>query len=80
MDFHTKESKKNNNGMIASSNFYDLKAITIDGQEISFEQFKGKKVLIVNVASSVATHISMKDYKNYMNSMVVNFYFRIPCK
>jgi glutathione peroxidase len=37
--------------MIASSNFYDLKAITIDGQEISFEQFKGKKVLIVNVAS-----------------------------
>ena len=40
-----------NNSIVASSNFYDLKAVTIDGQEISFEQFKGKKVLIVNVAS-----------------------------
>ncbi len=49
--FSYKRIAKNNNGMIASSNFYDLKAITIDGQEISFEQFKGKKVLIVNVAS-----------------------------
>ena len=37
--------------MVSSSNFYDLKAVTIDGQEISFEKFKGKKVLIVNVAS-----------------------------
>jgi len=49
--FSYKRIAKNNNGMIASSNFYDLKAMTIDGQEISFEQFKGKKVLIVNVAS-----------------------------
>ena len=49
--FSYKRIAKNNNGMIASSNFYDLKAITIDGEEISFEQFKGKKVLIVNVAS-----------------------------
>ena len=40
-----------NNSMVSSSNFYDLKAVTIDGQEISFEKFKGKKVLIVNVAS-----------------------------
>lgn len=33
------------------ANFYDLTAKTIDGEELSFEQFKGKKVLIVNVAS-----------------------------
>ena len=36
----------------AIANFYDLKATTIDGEEISFNQFKGKKVLIVNTASS----------------------------
>jgi len=35
----------------SKANFYDLKAISIDNEEISFEQFKGKKVLIVNVAT-----------------------------
>ena len=49
--FSYKRIAKNNNSTVSSSNFYDLKAITIDGQEISFEKFKGKKVLIVNVAS-----------------------------
>ena len=42
--FSYKRIAKNNHGVIASSNFYDLKAITIDGQEILFSQFKGKKV------------------------------------
>lgn len=36
----------------AIASFYDLKATSIDGEEINFEQFKGKKVLIVNTASS----------------------------
>lgn len=49
--FSYKRIAKNNNSTVSSSNFYDLKAVTIDGQEISFEKFKGKKVLIVNVAS-----------------------------
>jgi glutathione peroxidase len=31
--------------------FYSLKAISIQGKEISMEVFKGKKILIVNVAS-----------------------------
>lgn len=31
--------------------FYDFSAIDIDGKEINMSQFKGKKVLIVNVAS-----------------------------
>jgi glutathione peroxidase len=31
--------------------FYSLKAIANNGEEISFEKFKGKKVLIVNLAS-----------------------------
>ncbi|GIR19292.1 MAG: hypothetical protein CM15mP33_08140 [Candidatus Neomarinimicrobiota bacterium] len=36
----------------AIASFYDLKATSIDGEEINFEQFKGKKVLIVNTASA----------------------------
>ena len=33
------------------TNFYSFTVETIDGEEISLEQFKGKKVLVVNVAS-----------------------------
>ena len=36
----------------AIASFYDLKATSIDGEEINFEQFKGKKALIVNTASA----------------------------
>ncbi|MEC7822552.1 MAG: glutathione peroxidase [Candidatus Neomarinimicrobiota bacterium] len=49
--FSYKKMTKNTNNITVSSNFYDLKAVSIDGQEISFEKFRGKKVLIVNVAS-----------------------------
>jgi hypothetical protein len=34
----------------AMSAFYDLSATTIDGDELKFESFKGKPVLITNVA------------------------------
>ncbi|HEY9113517.1 MAG TPA: glutathione peroxidase [Bacteroidales bacterium] len=34
-----------------TENFYDFKVKDIDGNEFSFEKLKGKKVLIVNVAS-----------------------------
>ncbi len=33
------------------TNFYSFTVKTIDGEEISLAQFKGKKVLVVNVAS-----------------------------
>jgi glutathione peroxidase len=33
------------------NNFYDLKALTIDGETFEFSALKGKKVLIVNTAS-----------------------------
>lgn len=35
----------------AQENFYELSAKTITGEDYSFEQLKGKKVLIVNTAS-----------------------------
>ncbi len=33
------------------TNIYDIKFRSIDGQEMSLEQFRGKKILIVNTAS-----------------------------
>ena len=36
---------------IAQTNFYDFKMNTLDGKEYSMESLKGKKVLVVNVAS-----------------------------
>jgi len=41
-------------GHVASAqdnNFYSLFAVTIDGEEFSFEQLRGKKVMIVNTAT-----------------------------
>ena len=49
--FTYKKISKNDSEVAALANFYDLKATSIDGEEISFNDFKGKKVLIVNVAS-----------------------------
>tara|TARA_B100000963_G_scaffold213974_1_gene186590 strand:+ start:2838 stop:3431 length:594 start_codon:yes stop_codon:yes gene_type:complete len=49
--FTYKKISKNDSEVAALANFYDLKATSIDGKEISFNDFKGKKVLIVNVAS-----------------------------
>lgn len=37
---------------IVPTPFYSLKAERIDGKEINFEQYRGKKVLIVNTASN----------------------------
>lgn len=42
---------ENKNNIKAPVNFYSLKAIANTGEEIQFEKFSGKKVLIVNLAS-----------------------------
>lgn len=42
---------ENKNHIQAPENFYSLKAIKNDDQEVYFEKFRGKKVLIVNLAS-----------------------------
>ena len=38
-------------GDIMSSNVYDINFENILGEEISFKEFSGKKILVVNVAS-----------------------------
>jgi len=42
---------ENKNRIIAPQSFYSLKATLNNGKEISFEQYKGRNVLVVNVAS-----------------------------
>ncbi len=37
--------------MLMEKSFYDFKMKDIDGNEVDFNQYKGKKVLLVNVAS-----------------------------
>lgn len=44
-------TKPENVHLDVENSFYQFKMKTIDGKEIDFSQFKGKKVLIVNVAS-----------------------------
>ncbi len=42
---------KNDANKKAIVNFYSLKAISNSGEEISFEKYKGRKIIIVNLAS-----------------------------
>lgn len=45
-------SKQSNNKLVtAPENFYSLKAKATNGEEVGFEKFRGKKILIVNLAS-----------------------------
>ncbi len=59
----------------AGSSFYDLKAQSIDGETIHFEQYRGKKVLIVNTASKCGFTPQFEElqrfYETYKDSVVV---------
>jgi glutathione peroxidase len=45
---------KNESNLAPTESFYSLKAVLNNGEEISFERFKNKKILIVNLASECA--------------------------
>ena len=49
-----------------NTSFYDLTINSIDGDVIDFSSFKGKNVLIVNVASIVALLGSIKLLRSYL--------------
>jgi len=59
--------------------FYDFKATTIDGKEFSFNQLKGKKILIVNTASKCGNTPQYADleklYEKYKgkNFVIIGF-------
>ena len=81
--------KAPDNKMIANeNNFYKLSANDIDGNKIVFSQFKGKKLLIVNVASKCCYTSQYKDlqelHKKYNDKVTIlafpsnNFGFQEP--
>ena len=61
--------------------FYDFKVQDIDGNVVDLKRYKGKKVLVVNVASKCGYTPQYKDmeklYKNYKDSNLVILGF--PC-
>ena len=57
------------------SSFYDYMALSIDGDSISMNNYKGKKILIVNVASKCGFTPQYKDlqvlYEEYGNQLEI---------
>jgi glutathione peroxidase len=58
-----------------ATGFYDFKMTSIDGKEIDFSSFKGKKVLIVNTASKCGYTPQYKDlqalHEQYGDRLVI---------
>ena len=69
------EIKPNYKSDFNSDSFYNLYAISIDGDKIDFKTFKGKKVLIVNVASECGYTNQYDDlqylHRKYSNRLVI---------
>lgn len=61
--------------MLSGSSLHDFKVAGLDGKEIDFSKFKGKKVLIVNTASKCGNTPQyeglQKLYDKYKNSLVI---------
>lgn len=47
------------------SSFYALSAKTLDGEVVSFEQFKGKKIIVLNVASECGYTPQYADWQKF---------------
>ncbi|MBI5010027.1 MAG: glutathione peroxidase [Bacteroidia bacterium] len=62
-----------------SSGFYDFKVKTLEGQDFDFSSLKGKKVMVVNVASKCGLTPQYKDleevYEKYQsdNFVIIGF-------
>ncbi len=65
---------------IYAESIYDIKINTIDGDEINLKSFKGKKILIVNVASKCGftkQYTQLEElYKTYKNKLII---IGVPC-
>lgn len=63
------------NLIMPPNSIYDFKFNTIDGKEVKFSDFKGKKILVVNTASKCGFTKQYKDlqqlHKEYGNSLVI---------
>ena len=58
--------------LINDKSFYSLEANDIDGNIINFSKYKGKKVLIVNVASKCGYTNQYKDLQELHENIMTN--------
>lgn len=65
--FNVNDKAPDNKMIVNENNFYTLSAKDIDGKSIDFSKFKGKKVLIVNVASKCGYTSQYKDLQELHN-------------
>jgi len=60
---------------LTGSSIYDFKVPGLDGNQIDFSKFKGKKILIVNTASQCGNTPQYEDleklYEKYKNTLVI---------
>jgi glutathione peroxidase len=60
---------------VSQTNFYDFRVKTLEGADFDFASLKGKKVMIVNVASKCGFTPQYKDledmYKKYQGELVI---------
>ena len=57
---------------LTDGSIYDFKVPSLDGNDIDFSQYKGKKILIVNTASKCGNTRNTANWKNYMKSIKIN--------
>jgi len=73
--FKAKNIILNTKNIAPKKSFYELEAISIDGEKINFDQYKNKKILIVNVASECGYTYQYEDLQKlqdiYQNKVVV---------
>tara|TARA_Y100001980_G_C14531908_1_gene307974 strand:- start:743 stop:1345 length:603 start_codon:yes stop_codon:yes gene_type:complete len=76
----SKNMVKPKNNVVAPDSFYDLNITDINGENIHLSKFKGKKVMIVNVASRCGYTSQYKGlqelYKNHQEELEI---IAIPC-
>ncbi len=69
------ETSKAKTKQLMGKTIYDYKVEALDGSEINFADFKGKKILIVNTASECGFTPQYADlenlYKQYKNHLVI---------
>lgn len=69
------KEKSNTNVVAPPVSFYNLQTVKNDGKEMSFENLKGKKILIVNTASDCGYTAQYDDlqklYEQYKDKLVI---------
>ena len=51
--------------------FYQLKALDLEGKTVSFDAFRGRKVLLVNTATGCGLAPQLKDLQNLQNPLQI---------